>query len=228
MKRILLLPFLPSARITAVLVATAIALAVTVVISVLTVTKPADAAARLVTKSFSNTNPIKIPAGAPSPEPGAASPYPSSLTSSFRRGSKVRDVNVTLSSYTHTWPDDVDVLLAHGGRNRTILSDTGGELDVNSITITLDDEALNGPVGGGSGLGDIQLTSGTFKPFNYEGADTFNPPAPNPANQNSTLSGFDDLGARGGWKLFVQDDGSADSGSFAGGWTIQIKAAVPQ
>jgi hypothetical protein len=224
-----LLPYLPSARIAVLLMAAAIAMAVAVVVSVLAVPKPADAATKLVSKSFSNARPINIPAGAPSSTSGAALPYPSFITSSFPSGSTVRDVNVILRSYTHTWPDDVDVLLVHGERNRTILSDAGGDNPVNTITITLDDEAVNGNVGDrGGGDGETQLVGGRFKPFNYEGGDTFNSPAPNPANANSVLAGFDGLNARGGWKLFVQDDGGSDSGAFAEGWTIQIKAAVPQ
>ena len=199
--------------------AAAIALAVAMVISVLAVPKPADAATTLVTKSFSNTTLITIPG---SGEDGPASPYPSSITASFPIGSTVRDVNVVLRGYTHTWPDDVDVLLVHGERNRTILSDAGGERDVNNITLKLDDEALNGL------RNDSQLTGGTFKPSNFDGGDTFSSPAPNPASPNPALSGFDGMGARGVWKLFVQDDNFFDSGSFARGWTIQIRAAVPQ
>ncbi len=212
-----LLPLLPSAMTAVMLMAAAIAMTVALVVSVLALPKTADAATRLVTRSFSNTNPINTP------ESGTASPYPSSITSSFPRGSKVRDVNVILRGYTHTWPDDIDVLLVHGVPNRIILSDAGGEFDVNNITIKLDDEALNAPTSGSR-----QLTGGTYKPFNYEEGDTFSSPAPNPANQNSALSGFDGLGAGGGWKLFVQDDIFQDTGSFAGGWTIQITAAVPQ
>jgi hypothetical protein len=218
-----LLPFLPSAMTAVLLMASGVAVAVVVVVSVLAVPKPVDAATRLVTKSFSNANPINIPG---SDDSGAASPYPSSIASSFPRGSTVRDVNVFLRSYTHTWPDDVDVLLVHAARNRTILSDAGGEFDVNNITIALDDEAVNGPVGGTDG--ETRLRVGRFKPFNYEGGDTFNSPAPNPASVGSALSGFDGSSARGGWRLFVQDDNFQDTGTFAGGWTIQVTAAVPQ
>ena len=188
--------------------------------------KQADAATRLVTKSFSNSRQITIPEGAPTSTAGAALPYPSAITSSFPRGSKVRDVNVTLRSYTHTFPDDVDVLLVHAGKNRTIMSDAGGDHDVSNITIKLDDEAFNGPVGG-LAPGDTQLAGGTFKPFNYSGGDAFDFPAPT-ANAKSALSGFDGLSARRGWKLFVDDNGSSDVGKFAGGWTVHIKAAVPQ
>lgn len=183
--------------------------------------KQADAATTLVTRAFHNTNQITIPA---STQSSASLPYPSIISPTFPRGTKVRDVNVTLRNYTHTWPDDVDVLLVHAGTNRTIMSDVGGSLDVNNITIRLDDEASNGllPDSG-------QLTAGAFQPTNAAPADTFAFPAPDPASANTSLAGFDTLNARGAWKLFVVDEvPSADSGKFAGGWTVTIRAAVPQ
>jgi hypothetical protein len=186
-----------------------------------TSTKPAYAATKIVTKSFHNTNQINIPE---STATKAALPYPSLISPTFPKGTKVRDVNVTLRNYTHTYPDDVDVLLAHAGKNRTIMSDVGASLNVNSITIRLDDEASNGllPDAG-------QLTAGAFKPTNRAPADTFPFPAPDPASANTSLAGFDTLNARGAWKLFVVDDfPEEDSGKFAGGWTVTIRAAVPQ
>jgi hypothetical protein len=223
---------LPSVRRTvlAVLLATVLALALMVVVS-LSAQKPADATT-FVTKSFSNSKLIRIPEGAnltnfPTSCPngttiGAAVPYPSNISSSFPTGSKVRDVNVLLRNYSHTFPDDVDVLLVHGQRNRTIMSDVGGSNDVNNQTFKLDDEASNGVL---SDQG--QLVGGRFQPTNAEGGDTFDFPAPDPASANSALSGFDGLNASGGWKLFVDDNGTGDCGKIAGGWTVQIKAAVP-
>jgi hypothetical protein len=134
-----------------------------------------------------------------------------------------------LKNYSHTFPDDVDVLLAHAGKNRTILSDAGDSNTVDTINLKLDDEAFDGPPAGPSTTaGENQIIEGTFKPFNYEGPDTFPPGAPNSVSAKSALSGFDGLSARGGWNLFVADDGSGDCGRFVGGWTVQIKAAVPQ
>ncbi len=178
----------------------------------------ANARFRTVTKSVVNPTAITIA------ESGAASPYPSIIrVSGFRQGTLL-DVNLTLHGFEHTWPDDVDVLLVHAGTNRTIMSDVGGSLDVNNITIRLDDEASNGllPDSG-------QLTAGAFQPTNAAPADTFAFPAPDPASANTSLAGFDTLNARGAWKLFVVDEvPSADSGKFAGGWTVTIRAAVPQ
>lgn len=204
----------------------AMLIAVALLIASLTVSpKKAEAAPKLVTKSFSNPHQILIPEGAPTATIGAALPYPRAKVSSFPRGSKVRDVNVTIRNYTHTSPNNVDVLLFLKGTgvNRTIMSDVGGGNDVNNITLKLDDESANGPL---SDTG--QLGGGIFQPTNAEGGDTFDFPAPNPASANSSLSGFGGKSANGTWQLFVQDDSSSDTGRIAGGWTVQIKAAVPR
>jgi large repetitive protein len=198
----------------AVLLAATVALAV-VIIAFTVAPKKADAETRIITRSFSNTNEILIP------DSGPADPYPSFIGPSFPQGSKVRDVNVVLKDYSHTYTDDVDVMLVHRGTNRTIMSDVGGSNTVSNITIKLDDEASN-PL---SDQG--QLTSGTFKPTNQEGSDDFSDPAPSGGSE-SKLSGFDGLRANGGWKLFVEDDAGPDEGEFGDGWTLRIKAAVPQ
>jgi len=195
---------------------------VLLVLAMGTSAKPADAATRIVTRSFHNTNQITIPANTGT---SASFPYPSNISPTFPKGTKVRDVNVTLRNYTHTFPDDVDVLLVHAGTNRTIMSDAGGSLAANNITIRLDDEASNGL------LPDFgQLTAGAFKPTNHPSStDNFPFPAPSPASAGTSLGAFDTLNARGAWKLFVVDGfPPTESGRFAGGWTVTIKAAVPQ
>jgi hypothetical protein len=198
----------------AVLLAATAALAV-VLIAV--TPKPADAESRIITRSFSNGNEILIP------DDGAADPYPSKIVASFPKGSTVRDVNVVLRDYTHTWPDDVDVLLLHRGSKRTIMSDVGGSNAIENLTIKLDDEASTPLTDEGT------LTSGAFKPTNQQGIDNFPDPAPDSGSASAELSGaFDGLYANGGWKLFVFDDAGPDSGDFDDGWTVRIKAKVPQ
>jgi large repetitive protein len=213
----------PSGRRTVgvMLLATVVALALVVALGVSA--NKASAATQTVTRSFSNSHLILIPEGAPGATVGAALPYPSTIMASFPAGTKVKDVNVTLRNYSHTYPDDVDVLLVHKGVNRTIMSDVGGSIDVNNQTFQLDDEAANGHLPDGG-----PLQGGAFQPTNAEGGDTFDFPAPSPASANSALSGFDGLLTKGGWKLFVDDNGNDDVGRFGGGWTIKIRAAVPQ
>ena len=188
--------------------------AVTLVL-IATVPEKADAASRFktVTRTFSSTQQITIPAA------GQAAPYPSEISArGFRKG-KIRDVNLTLKNFSHTFPDDVDVMVSHRGVNRIVMSDTGGSTDANNITLKLDDEATallpdSGPP-----------TGGTFQPTNIGAGDTFPAPAPTPSGP-TPLSGFDGKNPNGTWSLWVNDDAGGDSGQFAGGWSIRIKAKV--
>jgi hypothetical protein len=222
MKHAMSLPSGRRAAVLALVLAAAIALAL-VVVSLALASKPADAAAfKTVTKSFSNSQLILIPDDPSYYTSGAARPYPSIIQSSFPNGSTVRDVDVILRNYSHTYPDDVDVLLVHSGRNRTIMSDVGGSNAVNDITIRLNDEATHGHLSDSG-----SLFSGGFLPTNAEGGDHFDSPAPNPASANSALSGFDGSNAKGSWKLFVEDDRDNNVGRIGGGWTIAVQARVP-
>ena len=66
----------------------------------------ADAA----TITFSNATAITIPAGAPGTTSGPASPYPSEIVVSGFTGD-LTDLTLTVSGLTHTFPDDLDLLL---------------------------------------------------------------------------------------------------------------------
>jgi hypothetical protein len=200
-----------------------------IVLSLGTSANKADAATRLVTKTFTNPGQILIRADAVLPEcttsvSGPAAPYPSEKNVTFPSGSHIRDVNLTLKNYTHTFPDDVDVLLKKGTHNRTVMSDVGSNEDVSNITLVLNDEATSALPN------NVGLVGGSFKPRNVEdnpdGGDEFPAPAPT-QDTRSALSGFDTLNPNGTWKLFVQDDGGGDCGKFGGGWSLRIKAAVP-
>ena len=174
---------------------------------------PADdaQAGRTQTKSFAG-GPISF-AG---PGTGKANPYPSEIPVSFKKGSRIVDVNLTLHNLTSNNPDDVSVMLAHGQTNQGVMSDAGGTVDVADVTFTLDDEAA-------LTLPDAaQLVSGTsYKPARY-GADW---PAPAP----SALSVFDGENPNGTWSLFVTDDGfGSDPAAFENGWTLTIKVRLPR
>src|SRR3954467_263219 len=81
--------------------------------------QPAYASKRFknVHKTFSNTGQIAIPSN------GEATPYPSTIqVNGFKKG-KIKDVNLTLRNFSHTFPDNVDVLLvAPNGRNALVMS----------------------------------------------------------------------------------------------------------
>src|SRR5215203_6184722 len=178
----------------------------------------AEAGTAAVTKTFSNVAQIKMPSGAVAgdcsagPTQGAAVPYPSriplSLSNGFPQGSRV--------------PDDVDVLLVHGTKSRTVLSDVGGLYDVNNVNLTLDDESPTSLLP----FDNSQMVSGTFKPLNKSGQDNdlFPSPAPNPHDGTQYLTGFDGMKANGEWQLYVQDDAGGDCGTIAGGFSLTIKA----
>lgn len=106
-------------------------------------------------QTFSNPAPITINDGQP------ASPYPSTVQVSGVSGA-ITDVNVTLRGFSHTYPDDVDVLLVGPqGQTVVLVSDVGFTRDVNGVTLTLDDEAAD------SLPDESQISSGTFKPTNF-------------------------------------------------------------
>lgn len=195
------------------LIAAASALALLMVASV------GDAAPRYkaVTKRFSNTAAIQIP------DSGPATPYPSEINvSGFVNTAKVKDVNLSLNNFSHTFPDDVDVLVVGPqGQNAIVMSDVGGGTDVSSITLKLDDAAT-------TALPDkAQLQSGSYQPRNRgpDGDDVFPAPAPAPSG-GETLAVFGGTNPNGPWQLFVVDDAARDTGEIAGGWTLEIKARV--
>ena len=188
-------------------------------------TKKADAATTVVTKTFNKPAQILIPDGqnlnscANGITSGVAHPYPSTRrVTSFNQG-EILDVNLTLRNYTHTFPDDVDVLLAHRGINRTVMSDAGGAFDVNDINLTLDQEATT------LMPDETQLEGGRVRPNNFDGLDSF-PDLPFSENGFAALTGFDGANPNGTWRLYVQDDSGGDCGEFGGGWTLRIKARV--
>jgi hypothetical protein len=173
---------------------------------------------RTVTKTFFKPTSIQIPGA--NTGPGPAFPYPSDINAGgFRRG-RVLDVNLTLWNFAHPHPDDVDVLLVHRGRNRTVMSDVGGPEAINSITLTLDDEAPDDL------FNEIKLSSGTFKPTNVGDDDGFFSPAPDPPNANARLEGFDGSNPNGTWSLYAFNDDALGPGSFGGGWSLKIKAKI--
>lgn len=152
-------------------------------------------------------------------EKGEALPYPSSITISGAVG-YVNNVALTLSNFTHSFPDDVDILLVGPtGQGVIVMSDAGGGDDILDLTLTLDDQAATALPDGDA------LTAGSFRPANYatrdEAPDEF--PSPAPAGPfGDKLSDFNGSDPNGIWSLFVVDDSRLDTGSIAGGWSLDI------
>lgn len=167
---------------------------------------------------FTNATAINLPADPPGS--GAATPYPSTINVSGVSG-QLLNIAVKLNGFSHTFPNDVDILLVGPtGVAYTVLSDVGGSAALSNLTFTLQDSAT--PITTTSG----SLTDGTFRPTNSGATDTFPAPAPGTfqlppsAGVASLLGTYGALNANGTWSLYVVDDLGGDTGAISGGWTL--------
>lgn len=175
---------------------------------------------RTVTRTFGNPEPLALNTANVN-VPISADRYPSEIAVDGLKG-KIRDVNVRLDGFSHTYPEEVSVLLVGpSGQTAIVMADAGAGIDVDTVTLRLDDEAVASLPAG------TELRGGTFRPTNGPGvAIPFNTPAPS-ASANAALSIFDGGNPNGTWRLFVQDEyGPTDFGAFSGGWTVEITAKV--
>lgn len=145
---------------------------------------------------------------------GPANPYPSTIEVTGVVGA-VTDVKVIIPSASHTYPDDLDVLLVGPtGASVLLMSDVGG---VNALAGT----ALRFTDGGSLMPDATAVPSGSYQPTNYGDGDAF--PAPAPAGPSSSNLGvFDGTDPNGTWQLFVVDDLVLFGGSFANGWRLDL------
>ena len=161
-----------------------------------------------------NTNAITIPTV------GAASVYPSEINVSGQSG-LVTGVQVNLTNFSHTAPDDVDLMLVSPSGGKVVLmSDVGGTNAVTNLNLIFDDTAA-------ASLPDnLVIASGTFKPTDFEADDVFPAPAPAVASTGRMLSAFNGTTPNGSWKLFLVDDNGANAGSISGGWNISVQSST--
>jgi subtilisin-like proprotein convertase family protein len=158
------------------------------------------------TWTFTSSNGVSIP------RRGISTPYPSTIQVSGVTGA-IESVTLTLSGFAHTWPDDVDILLVSpSGTNVVVLSDVGGGAAVTNINLVLSDTAVSALPDSGP------LQSGSYKPTNVGGRDSFPSPAPGGSYARG-LSNFVGTAANGTWSLYVVDDGRGDSGSI-NSWSL--------
>lgn len=152
---------------------------------------------------------------------GAATPYPSTVALSGLVG-VVTDVNLRLENVTHAVPDDLDVMLVSpSGKRAIVMSDAGGSNALTDVDITLDDQAVQD-------LPDsTAITSGTYRPKNYEAGDPFGAPAPDPSVAGSTLAVYNDSNPNGTWQLFVRDDRVGEAGSISE-WRLEVTTTGTQ
>ena len=151
---------------------------------------------------------------------GPAANFPSVLSVSNVVGTLVK-VSVTLSNLSHTFPDDLDILLVSPTGDRVLLmSDTCGGTDLDDVTLTFADDASgnlpdNGPP-----------NPHMVRPTNLGIPDIF--PLPGPVGPYAAvLAAFNGRDANGDWSLFIVDDANDDGGRLDGGWSLTLTTLRP-
>jgi uncharacterized repeat protein (TIGR01451 family) len=164
----------------------------------------------VTTQQFTNSTMIKIP------DSGNAAPYPATIVVADMAGA-VAGVTATLRSFSHGWPDDVDVLLVGpGGHTVLLISDCGGGNALAGVTLTFADDAVTGLPDSGA------FNSGAYRPTNFD-STTDHFPAPAPASPyGAALGTFAGSNPNGAWTLYVIDDGAMDSGNIMQGWVLSL------
>lgn len=147
---------------------------------------------------------------------GAATPYPSTIAIGGVTGTVSR-VTAQLTKFQHTFPDDVDVLLVGPeGQRLLLLSDVGGSSTANlPVNLIFDDSAASSLPNNGP------LSSGTFRPTDFETGDVLAAPAP-AGPYGTSFSTFNGSNPNGTWSLFVADDSTGDAGQIEGGWGLTV------
>jgi subtilisin-like proprotein convertase family protein len=167
--------------------------------------------------SFSNLTGITIPAGAPGTSSGIGAPYPSAITVAGLPAQTLVK-SVTINGLTHTFPDDIDIILkSPSGATVILMSDAGGGDDLSGLNYTFDDGAASLLLDGAFNA------SGTYKPTNYGTGDNW--PAPGPGTVNQATPTLGSLGAgnnNGTWELYVYDDAGGDYGALTS-WSITFE-----
>jgi len=148
---------------------------------------------------------------------GPTIPYPAQVTVSGLVG-PISKITATLQGFTHTYPDDVGVLLVPpSGRGIVLMNHSGDGTPAVNLSVTFDQSAAN-PI-----PQTTPLTTGSFKPFDYSpvGQRTFAGPAP-AAPYTNTLNAFNGANPNGTWSLYVQDFSAGDSGWISNGWSLAV------
>jgi subtilisin-like proprotein convertase family protein len=166
---------------------------------------------------FTNLTGVTIPGGSPATTTGIGAPYPSSLTVAGLPAQSIVK-SVTINGVSHTFPDDIDIILrSPSGATVILMSDVGGTNDpVNFNYIFTDGAAAMSDAGA--------IPAGTYSPTNIGTGDNW--PAPGPGTVNQSTPTLGSLGAgnhNGTWELFVYDDAGGDYGSLAS-WSITFEA----
>ncbi len=185
--------------------------------------------------AFRNPNPVTIPTV------GTTNP-PSTVNVSGLQGTVTR-VTARLTGISHTFPDDLNILL-EGPQGQTVMlmSDVGsavGSRATNKTSYPADGITLNFSDTAPRKLSDTDpLVSGFYKPTNVTDAAEGAPPemdSPAPLTDTTTpfstsLGSFNGTNPNGTWTLWITDDNlnAKDiGGKIYGGWGLDIKTTGP-
>ena len=164
---------------------------------------------------FANTNGFVI-SDSCSPKPCLAALYPTTILVECLPG-PIQHISVTIDGINHLFPDDLDVLLVGpGGQTVKLMSDCGGGVDLVNTVLTFSDTATT-PLPDGS-----PLTSGTYRPTDFQVGDTFPAPAPG-GTPGTNFTSFLGTEANGLWSLYIVDDTGGDAGTILRGWWMNIE-----
>ncbi len=171
-------------------------------------------------QTFTNSAPITIPSS------GNGTPYPSNINVTGLPVTNVNVEEVVIAGLSHTWSNDIDVLLqSPTGQNVILMSDVGGTGGLNNVTYTFRDN------GAAMNTAAVNAT-GTYRPTNFaDGSGGDNWPAPGPGAFTQAAPALSLFGntanVNGQWKLMVVDDVAGDQGQIANGWSIRFKYPTP-
>lgn len=168
-----------------------------------------------VLATFTNAFPIIMTTTA-----GPGSVYPSVINVNGLPSTGVKVKSVTINGVSHTFPDDIDILLqSPTGTNVVLMSDAGGSADLTGQNFTFDDAAT-------SLMNDGSLNpTGTYRPTNFTTPDTWVAPGPGSVDQPTPSIASFSGNANGSWKLFVVDDASLDAGVITS-WSITFEVGT--
>lgn len=178
---------------------------------------------------FTSTAAITVPGTGAGP--AVAAPYPAPITVSGLPTSLISKVTVRLNTISHTYSDDVAILLVGpGGQTVQLLADSGGAADLVGNYI-FDSTATKGIA---NTVSTTAVTATTYLPSIGSGTDSggstpmlANYPAPAPASPYGTnLNAFNVTQPNGTWNLYIYDDTTADSGTIAN-WSLILDLLTP-
>ncbi|MGA2540613.1 MAG: protease pro-enzyme activation domain-containing protein [Verrucomicrobiota bacterium] len=162
--------------------------------------------------SFANTAQIIILDSSP------ATPYPAVIAVATTNG-VIGQVTASLQGFTHTFPQDVNVLLVSpSGLQTVLMAHAGGSYSVSNVVLAFDDGVTNT-------LTEAALVSGTNHPGQIPPLDSFPGISGQPSNTN--LSIFNGGDPNGVWSLYVFDDTLGNAGNIANGWTLGLVMVNP-